>query len=167
MTNPKNIAYKEKMKNFLANKGVTVSLVTINQPSKKRKLPKPDPYNAGVNIGVGQEAMPDNQMDSQASEAAKLEELYDSARSKGVTVIEEPKGRPIFQFFLAKGKNKPVLTFLDTGCSDPVVREGIPGVQWEGVVTKKGPFDMGGIGGMAAKTRDEWMVLVPLADGNK
>ena len=167
MTNTKNIAYKKKIKNFLAAKNVPVSMVTITNPSKKRKLPKQDPNNAEVNIGVGLEAMPDNQVDSQASEAAKLEELFDSARSRGVTVREEPKGRPIFQFFLAKGKTQPVLTFLDTGCSDAVVREGIPGVQWEGVVTKKGPFDMGGVGGMAAKTRDEWMVLVPLADGSK
>ena len=76
-----------------------------------------------------------------------------------------PQGRPIFQFFLAKGKTAPVLTFFDDGCSDAVMREGVPGVQWEGMVTKKGPFPMGGVGGLAAQTRDEWMVLVPLANG--
>ena len=37
----------------------------------------------------------------------------------------------------------------------------------EGVVTKKGPFDMGGVGGLAALTRDKWMVLGPLANGKK
>ena len=34
-------------------------------------------------------------------------------------------------------------------------------------MTKKGPFEMGGVGGLAALTRDEWMVLVPLANRNK
>ena len=37
----------------------------------------------------------------------------------------------------------------------------------EGVVTKKGPFDMGGVGGLAALTIDEWIVPVPLTNGNK
>ena len=59
------------------------------------------------------------------------------------------------------------MTFFNDGCSDCIMREGVPGVQWEGVVTKKGPFDMGGVGGLADLTRDEWMVLVPLANGNK
>ena len=56
--------------------------------------------------------------------------------------------------------------FFDDGCSDCVMQEGVPGVQWKGVVTKEGPFDMGDAGGcMAASTRDEWMVLAPLQMG--
>ena len=46
------------------------------------------------------------------------------------------------------------MTFFDDSCSDCIMREYVPGVQWEGVVTKKGPYD-------------EWMVLVPLANVNK
>ena len=30
------------------------------------------------------------------------------------------------------------------------ILEGVPGVEWEGVITKKGPFDMGGVGCIAA-----------------
>ena len=101
------------------------------------------------------------------TESARVEEFLDSAKAKGVIVREEPKGRPIFQLFFTKGKGNPVLTFMDLGCSDAVVREGVPGVQWEGVVNKKGPFPMGGLRGLAALTRDEWMVLLPLADGTK
>ena len=67
-------------------------------------------------------------------------------------------------FFPVAGTNKPVLTFLDTGCSDAVVREGIPGVEWKGCITQRGPFDMGGVGCLAAQTKDEWMVLVPRVD---
>ena len=68
-------------------------------------------------------------------------------------------------FFLAKGKTKPVMTFLDSGCSDAIFREGIPAVQWEGAFSKSGPFDMGGVGGLAAQTRDEWVCQVPLVCG--
>ena len=67
-------------------------------------------------------------------------------RAKGITVIEEPKGMPMFMFFLAKGKTKQVMTFLDSGCSDAIFREGIPAVQWKGAVTRPGPVDMGGVG---------------------
>ena len=79
-------------------------------------------------------------------------------------MVAEPKGRPIFMFFPVAGINKPVLTFFDTGCSDAVVREGIPGVEWKGCITQRGPFDMGGVGGLAAQTKDEWMVFLPKAD---
>ena len=85
----------------------------------------------------------------------------------GTRVIEEPKGRPVFKFFAAGGKSQPIITFFDDGCSDSVVRQGVPGVEWEGVITKKEPFDMVGLGGLAASTRDEWMVLVPPANGDK
>ena len=82
-------------------------------------------------------------------------------------MIAEPRGKPIFKFFAAWGKVHPVTTFFDDGCSDCVMREGVPGIEWEGIITKKGPFNMGGVGGLATLTRDEWMVLVPLANGDK
>ena len=81
-------------------------------------------------------------------------------------VVPEPEGRPLFLFFFAaKGRNKPVQVFFDSGCSDAVMREGIPGVEWQGIITKRGPFGMGGIGGLSSTTKDEWMVLVPREDG--
>ena len=70
-------------------------------------------------------------------------------------VVPEPNGRPIFLFFAAKGRNKPVQVFFDNGCSDAVMRAGIPGVE----------FGMGGVGGISSFTKDEWMVLVPRVDG--
>ena len=36
-----------------------------------------------------------------------MEELRISLETKGITVEEEPRGSPMFQFFLAKGKTKP------------------------------------------------------------
>ena len=38
------------------------------------------------------------------TESARVEEFLDSAKAKGVTVREEPKGRPIFQLSSLKEK---------------------------------------------------------------
>ena len=94
----------------------------------------------------------------------QVEELIRTAENQGVDVLPEPRGRPIFMFFPVAGINKPVLTIFDTSCSDDVVQEGIPGVEWKGCITHRGPFDMGGVGGLAAQTKDKWMVLIPRSD---
>ena len=78
----------------------------------------------------------------------QLEELFEGSKNQGIEVVPEPRGRPIFLFFPVAGINKPVLTFFDSGCSDAVVREGIPGVEWKGCITQHGPFNMGGVGGL-------------------
>ncbi|MCP4996265.1 MAG: hypothetical protein GY934_21195, partial [Gammaproteobacteria bacterium] len=99
------------------------------------------------------------------TEAGRIDELFSNSKKKGVTVLPEPKGRPVFMFFLAKGKHKGVNCFFDNGCSDCVMRVGVPGVEWDGAITKTGPFNMNGVGGMTTTTQDEWMVLAPLASG--
>ena len=100
-----------------------------------------------------------------SDEKGRLRKFFNSAKRQGLDVAPEPKGKPIFLFFAAKGRNKAVKVFFDKGCSDCIVREGIPGVEWKGIITKKGPFGMGGVGGISSMTKDEWMVLVPRADG--
>ena len=87
----------------------------------------------------------DSSSDLAGCEEILVEELFNTAKEKGITVIEGPRPAS-FKNFLAKGKTGPVMTFFDDGCSDCVMREGVLGVQWEGVVIKKGPFDMGGVG---------------------
>jgi hypothetical protein len=46
------------------------------------------------------------------------------------------------------------------------MQQGVPGIEWDGVITKKGPFNMEGVGDIVASTRDEWMVLAPLPNGD-
>ena len=98
-------------------------------------------------------------------ERGKLRKFLSNARRKGMDVVPEPEGRPLFLFFAAKGTNKPVQVFFDNGCSDAVMREGVPGVEWRGIITKRGPFGMGGVGSISTTTKDEWMVLLPRVDG--
>ena len=168
---PANAAYFKKLKEAMARQGWTLGMVSVlgrsSVPSpasairskKKAKVPKARPTKTANKAtqdipdspGVGEEAVEANR--------AKL-------RAKGITVLEEPKGRPMFQFFMARGKTKPVMTFMDSGCSDAIFREGIPAVQWEGAVSKAGPFPMGGVGGLAAQKQDEWVCCIPLVTGD-
>ena len=87
-------------------------------------------------------------------------------KKKGRTVIPVPSGEPLFLFYDVKGKNKEVKTFFDNGCSHAVFKEGIPGGQLRGQLVAKGPFNIGGVGGLCTTALDEWIVSVPRTDGD-
>ena len=53
--------------------------------------------------------------ESMPSEKGKLRKFFKTAKKKGMDVVPEPNGRPIFLFFAAKGRNKPVQVFFDKG----------------------------------------------------
>ena len=166
---PANAVVIKKMKDTVARQGWTLGMVSVmspkpspaSSPSPKRRSKKSKISESPKTANKAQLGKPE----STAVGEEAVEELRISLETKGITVEEEPRGRPMFQFFLAKGKTKPVMTFMDSGCSDAVFREGVPGVQWEGAVTRAGPFPMGGVGGMEALTRDEWKVFMPLVNG--
>ena len=52
----------------------------------------------------------DSSGDKAGSEEIMVEELFNNEKEKGIHVIEEPRGRPVFKFFLAKGKTGSVMT---------------------------------------------------------
>ena len=58
-------------------------------------------------------ALEDNPDDLGVGEQA-VENMVARIRAKGVNVVEEPVGRPMFQFFLANGRTKAVKTFVDS-----------------------------------------------------
>ena len=80
-------------------------------------------------------------------------------------ILPVPSGEPLFLFHATQGKTKPVNTFYDTGCSHAVFMEGIPGNQLRGQLVCRGPFSIGGVGGLTAKANDEWVASVKRADG--
>ena len=88
-------------------------------------------------------------------------------KKKGAEVVPVPEGQPMFLFHPTRGKTEAVNTFYDTGCSHAVFKEGIPGDQLRGQVVNKGPFDIGGVGGLVTSAKDEWVVSVLRADGKK
>ena len=85
----------------------------------------------------------------------------------GVVTVSPPAGVPLFLFQPVEGLSGPVNVFYDKGCSDAVLREGIPGVQLRGALLSKGPFDMGGVGNLVTQAEEEWLVQLSKADGKK
>ena len=88
-------------------------------------------------------------------------------KKKGREVVPVPSGEPMFLFHDAKGKTGPVRTFYDNGCSHAVFKDGIPGGQLRGQMVTKGPFNIGGVGGLSTQALDEWLVTVPRTDGKR
>ena len=84
-----------------------------------------------------------------------------------VETISPPEGAPIFMFLGAEGLHNPVYTFFDSGCSEAIFREGIPGKELRGTLLTKGPFRMGGVGDTAVTAEEEWLVQFNRSDKKK
>ena len=82
-------------------------------------------------------------------------------------IVPVPEGEPLFMFHGAKGGHRAINTFYDTGCSHAVFKTGVPGTELKGQIVAKGPFNIGGVGGMMTTAEDEWVVLMQRADGRK
>ena len=87
--------------------------------------------------------------------------------AQGSTVFDVPEGEPMFLFSCAVGKKNPVKIFYDKGCSHVVFREGVPNEELVGVMTKKGPLNISGVGDTNVRVNDEWACLLDRADGCK
>ena len=82
-------------------------------------------------------------------------------------IVPVPDGEPLFLFHPAQGRTRPVNTFYDSGCSHAVFQADIPITEFKGQLTAKGPFCIGGVGGLTTSALDEWVVMVPRTDGRK
>ena len=188
---PVNASIIQKRKNQMTQRGWTLGMVAILPTivTKPASIPTTAQWDSFNSVHTDSEDSRFEELDSSPaqhwqhtpttaqldsfnsiqtqSENSRIEEFISNAEKDGTRVIAEPQGKPIFKFFAAWGRVHPVITFFDDGCSDCVMREGVPGIEWDGIITKKGPFNMGGVGGLATATRDEWMVLAPLANGEK
>ena len=71
----------------------------------------------------------------------------------------------MFMFGCAEGKTRPIPMLYDSGCSDLLLKEGIPGKELEGVKVANGPFVIGAVGDMKVMARDAWMVKCKMMDG--
>ena len=89
-----------------------------------------------------------------------------NAKKKGAEVFDIPDGNSLFVLAPLKGKTEPVLTFLDSGCSDAVFEHGIPGNQLQGICINEGPISCTGVGNIQLNARQEWIVKLKKKDGN-
>ena len=71
----------------------------------------------------------------------------------------------MFMFGCAEGKTRGVKILYDTGCSDLLLKDGVPGHELEGVKVQQGPFAIGAVGGVQVMAKDAWMVKCKMADG--
>ena len=77
-----------------------------------------------------------------------------------------PKGEPVFIFCVFKGRNGPVMVFIDSGCNFWLAESGIPETELVSCKLADGPIPMGVAGGMTVNAEAEWSSLIPLANGN-
>ena len=98
---------------------------------------------------------------------AAVRKVRRSEKKKSVEIVPVPEGEPLFLFHGAQGRNRPINTFYDSGCSHAVFKSGVPGTELKGQLVAKGPFHIGGVGGLHTMAEDEWVVLMPRVDGRK
>ena len=66
-------------------------------------------------------------------------------------IVPVPEGEPLFLFHAAQGKTRAVNTFYDTGCSHAVLQADNPFTELKAQLVAKGPFNIGGVGGLVTK----------------
>ena len=138
----KNLPAIQKTKQDLQRKGLVMGYpAVLKSPIRSgdvvRAAKVTKPRSVGMRAASGdrgtqnvRDESPENGENSvKSDERGKLRKFLSSAKRKGMDVVPEPEGRPLFLFFAAKGRNKPVQVFFDNGCSDAVMREGLPGVE--------------------------------------
>ena len=89
-----------------------------------------------------------------------------NARKKGADIYDVPDGNSLFILAPLKGRSEPVLSFLDSGCSDAVFQHGVPGDQLQGICVNEGPITCTGVGNIQLQARQEWIVKFKRKDGN-
>ena len=106
------------------------------------------------------------QNDIQAFNAA-FRKMRRTEKKKDAEIVPVPDGEPLFLFHGAQGRNRAINTFYDNGCSHAVFKSGVPGTELKGQLVARGPFNIGGVGGLTTTAEDEWAVLMPRTDGRK
>ena len=81
--------------------------------------------------------------------------------------IPVPKGSPMFMFQGVEGKTRSVKWFYDSGCSHLCMQNGVPQTEFDSTLLQKGPFNIGGVGGMKVVANDEYLISVNRVDGRK
>ena len=157
---------KQLMNKFsadLAKRGITLVFFNSSEASavdqeslqmlkSSSKVPKPSP----------QPWIRDASKDLTRDEA--VEKLI-KLTPNGTDLDTTDKGTPMFMFGSAEGKTRDIKILYDTGCSDLLMKDDVPGVQLEGVKVQQGPFAIGAVGGVQVMANDAWMVKVKMSDG--
>ena len=91
--------------------------------------------------------------------------LRNIAKKSGKELVPAPSGNSLFLFFSAKGKTRPLCSFVDNGSSDVLMKEGVPGNELPGFRIREGPIQLKGVGGLTATATGEWLTCMERTDG--
>ena len=144
-----------------------ICLVHKQDNSKKLDKFRTDLRRKGMSLGYTSiEHIDGFQANPQAFNTA-ARKLRRTEKKKGAEIVPVPDGEPLFLFHGAQGRNRPVNIFYDNGCSHAVFRSGIPGTELKGQLVARGPFQIGGVGGLTTIAEEEWVVLLSRTDNKK
>ena len=137
---------------------------SIEEFSKKNNIKPP------VNINVVEAPSTNNHSYEAPKVAADggvraMKNMKRNLKKKGTEVLDIPEGDSVFVLAPLKGVTKPVIGFFDSGCSDSVIKHGIPGTELHGVCTNAGPIPMNAVGDILVQAREEWIVKMKRKDG--
>ena len=121
-----------------------------------------------INLTVVEAATTTNDNPSSVAEDGGVRAMKNMKRNlkkKGTEVLDLPEGDSVFLLAPLKGVTRPVMGFFDSGCSDAVLKHGVPGKELHGVCTNGGPIPMQGVGGVVVHAREEWIVRMKRKDG--
>ena len=90
-----------------------------------------------------------------------------SSNGKYPDVKPIPEGEPVFIMNIFKGRTRPLLAFIDSGCNCWVAKEGVPQRELISAKLRDGPIKVGVASGIIVNASAEWASLIPLADGSK
>ena len=87
--------------------------------------------------------------------------------AKASKVKDLPQGELLFLFSYIPGKTRDLTCFYDLGCSHCMIKSDVPIKQLDAVMTRKGPLMINAAADVRVEVQDEFMCLVPRADGSK
>ena len=94
-----------------------------------------------------------------------LKNMKRNLKKKGADIVDIPQGNSVFLLAPLKGVTRAVWGFFDSGCSDAVLKHGVPGKELHGVCTNVGPIPLQGVGGIIVQAKEEWIVRMKRKDG--
>ena len=99
------------------------------------------------------------------AQAARRLRRNEKRRNPEAEFIPVPKGQGLFLFCPVEGRTRDLNFFFDSGCSNALFEEGIPGKELRGQVVEKGPFIIHGVNDVKIVAGDEWLVQLYRSDG--
>ena len=131
------------------------NLAKLTEFSKRFKIQPP--------VNTNTAAMPSN---TAVDTVKVLKNMKRNLKKRGAELIPIPEGDSMFILAPLKGVTEPVLSFFDSGCSDAVTRDGIPGKQLNGICINEGPITCFGVGATEIQAKQEWIIKLKRKDGN-